>query len=354
MIMIDNGINTCPPRRLKIFFWIILGALSVFFAEVVSGSYIFPYFTPWGIIVVCPLYTLHLLVLSYIVFNYGKPTLYSLFIAGALFGMYEAYMTKVIWDPTWGEAMLTVGGIAVAETILLVLFWHTFMAFIIPLFVGENILTSSREIMNESPNKIKQIFKVKKKSYILFVVFILLCGIFQSANSPSPKHSLLSGFSTTAVLMLLIYLWRNKTKGKEYDIKTLLPNKKEFVVLVALLLLQYLFLGFVLRPEALPGLFPQLIVWLIYAGLFILLVFNLSKSGTATLSESIGLPVRFSWTILAIMCLLFPVSSAVSKILLGSFGNVIILIFWFIGGIIGVSILLLSIILLLRSVLFNK
>ena len=154
--------------------------------------------------------------------------------------------------------------------------------------------------------------------------------------------------------MLLIYLWRNKTKGKEYDIKTLLPNKKEFVVLVALLLLQYLFLGFVLRPEALPGLFPQLIVWLIYAGLFILLVFNLNKSGTATLSESTGLPVRFSWTILAIMCLLFPVSSAVSKILLGSFGNVIILIFWFIGGIIGVSILLLSIILLLRSVLFNK
>ncbi len=204
--MIDNGINTCPPRRLKIFFWIILGALSVFFAEVVSGSYIFPYFTPWGIIVVCPLYTLHLLVLSYIVFNYGKPTLYSLFIAGALFGMYEAYMTKVIWDPTWGEAVLTVGGIAVAETILLVLFWHTFMAFIIPLFVGENILTSSREIMNGSPNKIKQIFKVKKKSYILFVVFVLLCGIFQSDNSPSPKHSLLSGFSTTAVLMLLIYL----------------------------------------------------------------------------------------------------------------------------------------------------
>jgi len=353
MIMMDNAINTLPPRRYKVFFWIILGALSIFFAEVVSGSTMFP-FDPWSLIVTFPLYTLHLLILGYIVFNYGKPTLYTLFAAGALFGMYEAYITKVLWDPTWGEAMLTVGGIAVAETIMLVLFWHCFMAFIIPLLVGENILTCSREIINESPNRIKQIFKGRKKSYVLFVVFILLCGIFQSANSHSPKHSLLSGFSTTAVLMLLIYLWRNKTKGKEYDIKTLLPNKKELRVLVTLLLLQYLFLGIVLRREALPGFVPQLIVWLIYGGLIILLVFNLSKSRTAILPESVDSPVRFSWPKLVSVSLLFPVSSAVSKILVGDSGGIIILIFWLIGGIIGISILLLSIILLLRSVFFNK
>ncbi len=352
--MMNNGTSACPPRRYKLFFWIILGAFSVFFAEVVSGSYIFPYFTLWGIIVVCPLYTLHLLVLSYIVFSFGKPTLHTLFLAGALFGMYEAYMTKVLWDPTWGDAAFSLAGIAVLETILLVLFWHPFMAFILPLFVGESLLTSSREIINESPNRIKRIFKSKKKSYILFVVLALLCGIFQSANSPSPKHSLLSGFSTTAVLMLLIYLWRNKTKGKEYDIKALLPNKKEFLVLAILLLIQYLFLGFVLRPEVLPGLLAQFIVWLMYAGLITLLVFNLRKSRKAPLSESVDLQVRFSWIILVIVFLLFPVSSAVSKILVGSSGGIIILMFWVIGGIIGTLILLSSIYLLFRSVLFNE
>jgi hypothetical protein len=352
--MIDRDIDIRPPARLKILFWIILGAFSVFFAEVVSGSYIFPYFTIWGILVVCPLYTLHLLVLSYIVFNYGRPSLHTLFVAGALFGMYEAYMTKVLWDPTWGDAAFSLGGIAVLETVLLVLFWHPFMAFIIPLFVGESILTGSREIINESPNRIKQIFKVKKKSYVLFVVFALLCGIFQSANSPSPKHSLLSGFSTTAVLILLIYLWRNRTKGKEYNIKALLPNKKEFRVLASLLLAQYLFLGFVLRREVLPGLLPQLIVWLMYAGLLALLVFNLRKSRAAPLSESVDLPTRFSWKILVIVFLLFPVSSAVSKILVGSSGGIIILMFWVAGGIIGTLILLSCIISLFRSVLFNE
>ncbi len=350
----NNATSARPPRRYKLFFWIILGAFSVFFAEVVSGSYIFPYFTIWGIMVVCPLYTLHLLVLSYIVFNYGKPTLHTLFVAGALFGMYEAYMTKVLWNPTWGEPAVLLGGIAIFETIMLVLFWHPLMAFIIPLFVGESILTGSREIINESPSRIKRIFKAKKKSYILFAVLALLCGIFQSANSPSPKHSLLSGFSTTAVLMLLIYLWRNRTKGKEYDIKSLLPNRKEFLVLVTLLLLQYIFLGFVLRPEVLPGLLAQFIVWLMYAGLFILLVFNLKKSRTAPLSESADLPMRFSWTTLVIVFLLFPVSSAVSKILVGSSGGIIILMFWIIGGIIGTLILLSDIILLFRSVLFNE
>jgi len=211
--MMDDRINTQPLRRHKLFFWIILGALSVFFAEVVSGATMFP-FNPWSLIVTFPLYTLHLLVLAHIVFNYGKPTLYTLFAAGAVFGMYEAYMTKVLWNPTWGNPAISIAGMAVFETILLVLFWHPFMAFIIPLFIGENMLTSSTYIVSELPNTVTQLFTARKTRYFLSALLALLCGIFQSANSPSPVHSLLSGFSTTALLMLLIYLWRTKTRAK--------------------------------------------------------------------------------------------------------------------------------------------
>ena len=50
-----------PPKWLKLLFWLILGALSTFFAEVVAGSDPFPYFHPWGILLVCPLYTLRIL-----------------------------------------------------------------------------------------------------------------------------------------------------------------------------------------------------------------------------------------------------------------------------------------------------
>ncbi|MFB0504573.1 MAG: hypothetical protein ACETWE_12125, partial [Candidatus Bathyarchaeia archaeon] len=59
-----------PPR---LFFWIILGTLSTFFAEVLSGSDLFPFFHWWGLLVTTPLYTLHILVLSYVVFRFSKP-----------------------------------------------------------------------------------------------------------------------------------------------------------------------------------------------------------------------------------------------------------------------------------------
>ena len=339
----ENNTNIQPSRKLKIFFWIILGASSVFFAEVVSGSDMFPFFRLWGLLVEFPLYTLHILVLSYIVFNYGKPRIYTLFIAGAIFGMYEAYMTKVLWNPSW-EPFFSLAGIAVVEVIVIAFFWHPFMSFIIPLFVSENILTNSRGIVNGLPNRIRNLFlyNPKKKSYILLLLLAVLFGIFQSYNSPSPIHSLLSGLSTTAVLMLLIYLWRDKTKGKEYAIQMLLPNKKEFSVLLALLIIVYIVMGILIRPEALPGLFPQLIIWLIYAGLFILLFLHLRKSKKMALPKTTISPVNFSWKIVIILSLLFTISSVISNFMLGDFRDTIMLTFWFVEGVIGVSILFLS------------
>ncbi|MEA3416471.1 MAG: hypothetical protein U9R02_10010 [Thermodesulfobacteriota bacterium] len=339
----ENNINIQPSKKVKIFFWIILGALSVFFAEVVSGSDMFPFFRLWGLLMELPLYTLHILVLSYIVFNYGKPRFYTLFIAGAIFGMYEAYLTKVLWAPPWGNPIISVAGIAVIEVILLALFWHPFMSFIIPLFVGENILTNSRKITKGLPNRMKKLFNTKKKNYILLVLLAILFGIFQSTNSPSPLHSLLSGLSTTAVLILLIYLWRTKTKGKEYNIQMLLPNKKEFSVLLVLLIIMYVIMGMFIRPEALPGLEPQMIIWAIYAGLFILLFLHLRKSRKTTLPKTISSPINFSWKVIVTLSLLFATSSASSKFLMGDFRDIIMLMFWSIDCAIGILILFLSI-----------
>lgn len=339
----ENDRALYPSKKLKIFFWIILGSLSVFFAEVISGSDMFPFFTIWGLLIIFPVYTLHILVLSHIVFNYGKPRFYPLFIAGAIFGMYEAYLTKVLWNPAWGDAFVSLGGIAIIETILLVLFWYSFMSFIIPLFVGESILTGSRGIVNGLPNVIRDLFTSRKATYIILILFAVLSGIFQSANSPSPMHSLLSGLSTTAVLLFLIYLWRTKTKGKEYSIQMLLPDKREFSILVTLLIVMYVVMGIFIRPEALPGATPQLIIWIIYAGLFTILFFHLKKSKNMDLPESITTPIKFSWKILILLSLLFTISSAFTELIAGSFGNIIMLIFWIVDCIIGISVFFLSI-----------
>jgi hypothetical protein len=139
------------PRRARYLFWVILGALSTAIPEVTAGSDLYPFFKVIDYLLVIPLYTLHSLVLWYVVWRGGRPRLYNLFPAGALFGLYEAYMTKVIWDPTWAAAPLRMFGVAVVETLVLVLFWHSFLAFIVPLFIAETALTSSREIAGGLP-----------------------------------------------------------------------------------------------------------------------------------------------------------------------------------------------------------
>jgi len=60
--MQEQGISTgAASRRRKWFFWIILGALSTFFAEVTAGSTPLPFFSPAGLLLVFPLYFLHTL-----------------------------------------------------------------------------------------------------------------------------------------------------------------------------------------------------------------------------------------------------------------------------------------------------
>ena len=350
----NENMDRLPPGKIKIFFWLILGFLSVFFAEVVSGSDMFPYFTPWGLLVVVPLYTLHILVLSYIIFRRGNSSLnsssnlksnlnlYTLFIAGAIFGMYEAYITKVLWSPTWGDPIISVGGIALIESIVLVLWWHPLMAFIIPLFVSENLLTASKETMNCLPKRFNQLFNSKKK-YMLIPLFALLLGAIQSSNSLSPSHSILSGFSTTLLLMVLIYIWRNKTKGMEYTMRQLLPSKKEFIVLSVLLITFYIVTGLYLRPEALPGLMPQLIVWLAYAFLFGLLYLNLKRSRKIKIAayNNVEIPILFSWKPLIIFSLIFSATSAIFAA--AGIGMFVMLAMWLFGIVVGLRMLYLSV-----------
>src|SRR5487761_2441455 len=86
-----------PTRGRKCAFWLIAGMLSVVCVEVPAGSTMFPFFTIWGVLVVWPLYLLHSVFLAGVGFRCGQPRFWPLYSAGMLYGMYEAYITKVVW-----------------------------------------------------------------------------------------------------------------------------------------------------------------------------------------------------------------------------------------------------------------
>lgn len=263
----------------KLFFYFLLGMLSVLFAEVIAGSSPFPFFTPWGILIVFPLYLLHTLFFWYLIFNYGKPTLAALYAGGMLFGMYEAYITKVVWISYIPEGPLfTFMGIALWETLLLVLVWHAILAFFIPLFIGETFLTKSREITGLIPERIR------KQGHKWFLFLIIFGGLFTSLNSPNLVHSFGSTFLSGGVVVLLMWWW--KKKGKDtYSMRELLPTKKGFKIITTLLILLYIFLTLIIHLEKLPSLSAQATVWVLYVVLIFLFVKTIQKSRTQKIGK---------------------------------------------------------------------
>ena len=265
-----------PDRRTKLFFWYILGCLSTYFAEVWSGSQPFSFLNIQSYVLVVPLYTLHTLFLWTLIWRNGKPWLYALFPAGCLFGLYEAYITKVLWNPTWETANPNVFGIALVETMVLVLFWHCFMSFIVPLLLGEAVFTSSSEIYSLLPDwALRFIERLERRS--LYYVFPFFGGLFQSVGTGSLLNSILSGLLTTLYLVALLVLWR-RGGGASYTMRQLLPDDREFNGITLVLAVYYVLTTFFMRAEEIPELDAQATIWVLYLFFGTLLYLTLKKS----------------------------------------------------------------------------
>lgn len=322
--MVETRVKMIPKQH-KYLFWFILAAYSTFFAEVFAGSDMFPFFNIWGIFIVVPLYGLHIILLTTIIFRYGKPTLSTLVFAGMLFGLYEAYMTKVLWQPSW-DAALIIGEIAIIEIIVLVFWWHTWFSLITPLILAERMLTNSHHVLNGLPEKLQRFYS-SWKGYLLLIIF---GGIFQSINSPSVTHSLLSGISTGGMLILLTWIWNRVTREARYSLPDLLPNKKESHFLALWLAALYLFLGFSMFPERLPSMLGQGII----VGFYLLTIYlfiralEISKSLSIAPGNQNETPKKYWFIIWGV----FILTLVLARAFLYPALNLIILLSWGIGG----------------------
>ena len=277
-----------PKRHHRYAFWLILGALSTYFAEVVTASTPFPFFTPSGILVTYPFYTLNVLVFSHIAFRKRKVDLYTLFLAGQVFGLFEAYGTKMLWSPGWGSEPKFLG-IALVPFLLLVFLWHPIMSFTLPLMIAETYLTASEEVLRGLPNWLSRHMRDKKNVYPLLVLFVLFCSINQAVNSPSRLVSLVSLASSWGLIIIAASLWRRAAPNMA--LRELLPTKRELLFILPLFVLIYVLLGLYLFPQGIPALKEQVGVWLLYALFGTLLYLDIKSP----ISENSLPPLRIPW-----------------------------------------------------------
>lgn len=233
----------------KFFFWIIAGMLSVYGAEVFSGSFLFPFFQPWGWLVLLPLYGLHLTVLASIVIRWGRPRLGTLYLAGMLFGLYEAYITKVLWSSPWGDLpqILHTG---IIETGVLVFWWHPLMSYIFPLAIADRLLT-----------------KVPTIRIPRWLIIIGILGIFLElvmvSRAIAPVTLISSWVLDGSVLAFVISIWRF-SGAQRGVLSDMVPSRRVFTILVSTLGALYIILGSLLSPDQFPPLSGQVGVLLLY------------------------------------------------------------------------------------------
>jgi hypothetical protein len=319
-----------PPFFTRLLFCLILGLFSTFFAEVVSASSPFVFFTPFGLIGTYPIYLLHTLVLGTLVIRRGKQvSLQALYFAGGIFGLYEAYITKVLWNPPWNTTPLRVVGISLLDTVVLVGFWHVFMSFIVPLFAAELFLLRSNRLMRSLPEKWQAFLRRPIAVWVIAGVMGLWQGI------AAGQYAVISALANALVLLVFIFLWKRLTRDHDYEWQDLLPNRTEWIVLLVVLLGYYLVFGFGVRAGAIPGLGGQLTIWLMYIiwGVLLWLALKTAPVEMEPVEPAFSIPPMRTWLI---FMLGFGLTSLVVSLLLLPVRDVAFGVVWVIGLLTGV------------------
>lgn len=306
----------------KLYFWILLSAFSAFFAEACCANepFVLLGFELWLLCV--SMYGLHAILLCALACRSGSTTFSALYSAGMIFGLYEAYMTKVLWAG-WEPGAFSIGGVAVIETLMLVLFWHPLMSFLIPLVFAERFaLRSSMVVDALSPRFQRWLQGIA----LPLVVLPVIAGAFIGTKNDLAGTAL-STLGNTAVLLALLWCWRNVLQGHRFSLLELMPGRIGWSVMLAFLLGEYVLYFFVFYPENLPGLGPQALVWVMYGiviTLFISSLRRVQKKETAERQvDSIA-----HWLLFA-AC--FVAAGIVTSLFLAPLGNVLFLLLFVIG-----------------------
>jgi hypothetical protein len=232
------------PLGAKVVFILLAGALSMFFAEVCSGSSVLWFATAWAWLVTFWLYLAHTILFINLALYFKRTSITALYLWGVFFGLYEAWITKVAWAGYMNQApaMGTFLGFAVQEFPLIVFFWHAVMSFILPVLAFEAL--SGRILPGHLP-----ILTKNRRNWLLAIVAAILGATFLAFNSGSNIVATVVTALGSFVLIGALYLIASKRYGRYFSIESLRLGKAGMVILCAYLALLYLVTFFFMLPE---------------------------------------------------------------------------------------------------------
>lgn len=201
-----------PPRvwLWRILFILWLAMLAYGLPEVIAGSGRMWIMTPGVYLMAGPLYLLHFLVLVQVALFTGRTSWPALYLFGVIFGLYEAWITKVVWAGYQDSDGFAFGALGpyfgLHETIGLVLFYHAVISFLLPLAVLSRLFPAWGQHF-PVPD---WVFGQGRAALARRLGLLLMLGVVTGHNNPYLPEYLLTWLPFLA-LLVLGYLALRKT-----------------------------------------------------------------------------------------------------------------------------------------------
>ncbi len=255
-----------PPKPLGsriLFARLLIGLIVLICAEVFSGASLqVGLWNPWTVVVTFWLYFAHFFFLTTLAVRTGRTSLSCLYLWGVLFGLYESWITKVIWYGYLGNGTFAMGHIGPYgfSEISMVFIFHPVVSFILPLAVTCLLCRSLRRLFPDLAW-----FTGTSTAARIVRIYLLLCfAPVMAMNSGGPVNLVLNLALAIILLLVLLRLARPALASDDGQ-KIVVFGRWGFGGLCVYLALLYGVTYVALRPEGRPSVAVQLFTFVFYA-----------------------------------------------------------------------------------------
>jgi hypothetical protein len=188
---------------------LLIGLVVLICAEVFSGASLGAgLWNPFTIVVTYPLYFLHFFACTTLAARWGRTSLGALYLWGVLFGLYESWITKVIWAGYEGNRVFVIGSVGPygLSELTMVFLYHPIASLILPLAVTSVMAPDVRAVFPD----VALFTGPSRAGRAIRVAAIVCFGTVMGFNSLGPWN-LLSNLALAVALVVIGRWWAQPT-----------------------------------------------------------------------------------------------------------------------------------------------
>lgn len=249
--------------------WIVLISAEMFSGASLGSGF----WSPWTLLLTYWLYFAHFFACTTLAVRTGRTSLTSLYWWGVLFGLYESWITKVIWAGFSGDGKLVLGHVGPWGMVELsmVFVFHPVISLILPLVVACILHPPLQRLFPD----LAWFTGSSRWSRAFRTYLIVNLGAVVAMNSGGPLNLALNVSFAALVLAVLSRLARAPLPAESVP-SIVVFGRRGTRVLSGYLALLYGLTYFYLRPEARPSAQAQILT----LGLYVLAVWGLYRQGS--------------------------------------------------------------------------